>query len=339
MNRKHNSRENIFEHPIPNKSDLPLLATLLIITVAVDLAGYLQATSLQNPGSIYFDLVVVNFIFILIALATKFEVTAWVFFGKLKTNRAFFTSVILAIAAIVALQIIPSFTGLSIAIPLSIGSALGAGTNAEYTVLSFFGPITEEIFVWGIILPSMYLLFRKKSDLLTGGMIVGAMFALFMGFTYANATPIIIIGIFLLLVSIIATFNKVSHFLNRLPFDDVWIVAILAESLILLLHIYSYGTITADPAAYIGAAVFFFFEFVLDYYSQSIVPSIIMHISNNSIIAAEQLNVAPVLGLPIWVFMIAIGILFLYALFRSRFLDLSKTPPFQWFQVNFRGIY
>src|SRR5579872_3717747 len=119
---------NIFLNPRANKIDVQIFGALTV-TLIVFIIGYLQSSSLQNFGSIYFDLASVTFIFLSVAILSKNKVFAFVFWGKERTTPNFFFDAAIGIGLGLVLNY-GLIQGFSISIPLAISNNASVATGS-----------------------------------------------------------------------------------------------------------------------------------------------------------------------------------------------------------------
>lgn len=316
---------NLFEHPSPNGADIQLIGVLLVFLVLFFI-GYLQSNLLQNFGTIYFDLTIISFLMIVIAVATRQQVNGWVIFGNVNNQIKFFTCVAIGLVAAYVLNS-GVLGGFSIAVPLDISSTSTASSPLlSYIIVAFYGPIVEEIFWVGLLFTSMMLFFQKSlQDQLEGGFLLFAGIILFLGVDYIGIYGILL-AVTLMVLCIIITLKRVWKPLSRISSDKAATTLILAAIFMTVLHVYSYGPITSNLPLFASAFLFFIIEGCLDWFSQSLVPSIIMHTTNNALLGAVDLGIAgiaiPFTGIviPIAFVMIGITILMLWGMLRNRWI-------------------
>lgn len=349
--------KNIFFNPKPDSRESYFIGALLLFLI-VFLIAYLaflgnQANSGSNFGEIYFYLTVIILIFITLALISRFQLTAWVFYGKAIYEG--FTNfkkdgypLIYAILAglIIGIFLHSSAINFSIAVPF-VASVATTSVNSvnnllQYFVVSYYAPIIEEVFWIGIFVPSM-LLYAKGSDKLQDmftGAIILSFLIFFFGVIYFGMAGIII-GLIMLLVSIIVlsiiylflikSKNKNNDFITPLI-----VVMIIGDMFMTALHIFADGSLITNLPTFEAIFLFFFIEGVVDVIFQSIIPSIIIHSVNNSIVAIELLNISPkFLGIPTWIYMVSAVILTLYSVGITAQYQNKKSyaiKPLRWFR-------
>lgn len=327
--------KNIYENPRANKADGPLIASAFIMGI-IFMIGYLQASSLQNFGTIYFDLTLISFILVILAVASRFKLTAWVFYGKINTLPRLLLAI--AIPAAVAYFISTNaFAGLSIGIPLfSITQAASASSLILYSVIAFYGPFMEEFFWIGLLLPSMMLYGKTTSQMISVAANSLAILLILLGVEVIGEIGIAI-GLAFFAMEGLVTLQKVYKPLNRLGISMFPFALAIAAFIMVILHAYSYGSFTADTGLYLGAGIFFLLEGVMDYIFQSFVPSLIMHTVNNAIVGAAALSIGTLFGMPAWIIMVAVMALFIISVFRYATLATKPYTPSEKFERRFLG--
>lgn len=321
--RSKNSSPRIFDRAKPNRSDVKFLAMTLVMTV-IFFVGYLQATNLQNFGTIYLDLAIITFLFILTAVATNFNVMAWVVYGTTQNNTKLFLDILIGLLMIGAIFMVNNTISFSIAIPLSITS-ISSQSNAltTYSIVAIYGPIIEELFWIGVIFTSLRLYHSTSNpELWTATFLIIGLLLLFLGLEYFGAVGMIIGG-FLIGMASLSSLKKIYTPLAKIHQNNFIVDMLTAIFFILVLHVYSYGNPIAHLDVFLSAGAFFLLEGLIDYYRGSIVPSIIMHSVNNAVIGAAVLGIAPIMlmgiSIPAYVIMIAITISLVVAMFRVRY--------------------
>lgn len=337
-----NSRQNPFVQDIaPNKSDVLLIAIAFLIGITFFI-GSLQSQAIESAGAIYLNLTFIVFILIVLAAGTNFNVTSWVFYGS--TNNLFnakrlksslFVMLFVGIALALFLQINPF--GLSIGIPLSIsetGTTLGSWY--QYSIVSFYGPLMEELFWIGLLLPSFLKYSRNTSQVGELIFLVLGIFLILLGVEYTGIMGIVF-GAILFLMAGLLTVKKIYKPLNKLPLDSPLFAIPVAALALVLLHAYSYGNFLQNWQLFLGAEIFFIIEGVVDFYFRSIVPSIMMHTVNNAIVGQTLLGMTGIsLGLFViqpWMLMTALMALLLIAVFRVRYI-ITKGQSFAPFRYE-----
>lgn len=324
--------ENIFLKARPNKVDIYLYG-LLTVMIVVFMIGYLQSNNLQNFGTIYFYLSIFVFILMTGALATKFKVASWVVFGKENKHKDFAIDVGLGLLLGLILNL--GVIGLSIGIPLLNVSSVSAGNSnlVSYIIIAFFGVLIEELFWIGTFLPTFINFnFGRILNDIASIPIVFSILVIFLITYYIGAIGIII-GIILLVISLLLfeldkpKYNRRFH---NFKFNSFWFNLSLPLFAIVALHVYAYGNPIQNIGVFISAGIFFLIEGIVDYYRQSIIPSIIMHTVNNAIVGASILGIGLIFGIPASVLMISFMILFLLMIFEIRYINtsLSSTGKF-----------
>ncbi len=318
---------NLFLKSKPNKVDIYLVGLFLIILI-IFIIGYLQSSSLQNYGTIYFYLGIFVFILFIGALTTKFKVFSWVLYGKENNKKSFFIDILLGIGLGLILNL--GILGLSIGIPLSITSINISNSNLiSFIIISFFGVLVEEFFWIGTFLPTFINFnFGRIINDIVSIPVVFSLLVLFL-FTYYIGGIGILLGIILLIFALILfQFDKLKYVkkFHNFKFNSFWINLTLPLFLIVALHVYAYGNPLKDISVFISAGLFFLIEGIVDYNRQSIIPSIMMHTTNNAIIGASLLGIGDLFGIPASVLMIIFMGLFLFTIFELRYiLNVKKS--------------
>ena len=342
------SKQNPFVQDVtPNKSDVLLIAIAFLIGITFFI-GSLQSQSIESAGAIYLNLTFIVFILIVLAAGTKFNVTSWVFYGS--TNNFFnvkrlkgslFVMLFVGIALALFLQVKPF--GLSIGIPLSIsetGTTLGSWY--QYSIVSFYGPLMEELFWIGLLLPSFLKYSRNTSQVGELIFLVLGIFLILLGVEYTGIMGIVF-GAILFLMAGLLTIKKIYTPLNRLPLNSPLFAIPIAALALVLLHAYSYGNFLQNWQLFFWAEMFFIIEGVVDFYFRSIVPSIMMHTVNNAVAAQTILEMTGLsLGLftiQPWMLMTALMALLLIAIFRVRYIIIKgqSFAPFKYESQISRG--
>ena len=305
---------------------------MIFVTMMLFFIGYLIATTLQNFGTIYFDLTVLIFILFLGAWASKRKYFTWVLFGKL-TNIFKYGAALFA-GMFISYLLSSGILTFSIGIPLSIlASTVGVNSILNYFTVAFYGPLVEEIFWIGLLVPSMMLFFTNRFGNATiGGFLIIGLIMMFLGAYIGLGSEALLLGILLFGMALLLTIAKVYKISNRIKVNKFMLIMPLAAFIMTIFHVYSYGNILQNLPLFISAYAFFVLEGFIDYKFQSIVPSIMMHTVNNAIVGAELLGIADItlLGIAIpaaWL-MILLMALFLTVLFRVRIIfKLPSNGP------------
>lgn len=315
---------NLFLKPKIEKSDIYLLG-MMSVTIVVFIIGYLQSSSLQNFGTIYFYVAIFTFIVLSIALATRQKTYSWVLFGKIKNSNDFFK--LAGIGIFLGLILNLGIIGLSVSIPLNISASSSSSNLINYIIITFFGVLIEEIFWIGMFVPTLINYTSKLNDIFMtfyADLIALSILIMYFAVDYFGAIGIIYGILVLLLALIFLRLDIISRTRKRIIKSSRFIPSLLAGVvLITALHIYSYGNILTDISAYISIFLFFLIEGIVDYQLQSILPSIMMHTVNNAIVASTAFALGAVLGIPIWVLSIGFMFLFLYVIFSLGFAPIS----------------
>ena len=153
---------NLFLKPKIEKSDIYLLG-MMSVTIVVFIIGYLQSSSLQNFGTIYFYVAIFTFIVLSIALATRQKTYSWVLFGKIKNSNDFFK--LAGIGIFLGLILNLGIIGLSVSIPLNISASSSSSNLINYIIITFFGVLIEEIFWIGMFVPTLINYTSKLNDI------------------------------------------------------------------------------------------------------------------------------------------------------------------------------
>lgn len=324
-------KNNEFEKPKPTLEDMALFGVLTVI-LTLFIIGYLTQSTVQNFGTIYFYLTVITFIFLIVAIVTRFKVFSFVFYGKGNTEKKFFKDVVIGLVAALAFIALFSQIGFSVAIPLSINQVNTSsviGIFLTLTILCFYGPLSEEIFWIGSFVPS-FLLFIKNNlgYILVAFGVLLPLLVLLLGSYYFGSIGIFI-AIVIWIISIILEIKIVYKPLSRIRVNKIFPGVIMGVILILSLHIYSYGSLIANWKVFAVAGLFFLVEGVIDVIRNSIIPSIIMHTTNNAIAAISLAGIGSLLGIPLSLFFIPIMILFLWSILRARkpYIMFGSTSP------------
>jgi membrane protease YdiL (CAAX protease family) len=309
-------RNNIFEsNNKTNRADVYLIGMMTVLIV-VFIIGYLQSSSLQNFGTIYFYLSIFVLILIIASYATRFKIFSFVIYGKEKNKKSFFLDVIIGIVLGLILNL--GIIGLTIGIPLSINGTISSNNLVNYIVIAFFGVLVEELFWIGTFVPTfLNFLISRFSVFIAGLPIVLSILILFLSVEYIGAFGIVLTLIILIFASIMLN-NKVFNKLNKYKINKFVLALIAGVILIVSLHVYAYGNLINNWMLFLSAGIFFTIEGIVDYFRQSIIPSILMHTVNNAIIGASVLSIGLIYGLPASIYMIAIMVLFLYVLFITN---------------------
>lgn len=319
---------NLFTNPKPDKRDTYVIGGLIILTI-IFIIGYLQSSALQNYGLIYGLLTLLIFIFIAFALASRFKFSSWVFYGKSFTRKTILINALIGVAIAVIILSFSNNLGFSIAIPLSVSGLANSGNILNYLIVSFYSPFIEEIFWIGVLLPTLFLWSKSKSrdfDIITFLIIIG-FFVLFFGTEFIGILGIII-AIILFSFGILLSFKKIDLKLGTNKSNTFALIGSLfvADIFIVLLHVYAYGNLIQSLPLFLSAGLFFFLEGIIDIQRQSIIPSIMMHTVNNSIIAVTAMGIIPsFLGIPTWFLSVTLMIIFLLVLGEGYNNGISPT--------------
>lgn len=322
------SNQNPFLQGKPNTSDVLLIAVAFLIGITF-FVGSLQSQAVESAGSIYLNLTFIIFILAVLAIASSFNMTAWVIYGSAKQvlgfsnpKQSILVMIIVGILITLFLQAKPF--GLSIGIPLSISSTgTVLGDWYQYSIVSFYGPLMEELFWIGLLLPSFLKYARNSSQMGELVFITFGIFLVLLGVEYTGITGIIL-GIVLFGMAGLMTLKRIYTPLNRLPLGSPLLAIPVAAFALVILHAYSYGNFLQNLPLFGFAELFFIIEGLVDYYFGSIVPSIMMHTVNNAYIAQTILGVTGItIGSFIiqpWMMMTLLMAIFLMSIFRVRFM-------------------
>jgi hypothetical protein len=335
--------DNPFIVPKPNKLDINFwgLTTVILILFVI---GYLLSNTLQNPGIIYFFLTSIIYIFVFFALTSHFNIGSWVIFGRTVDLQNFLLDAGIGVALALALNLgVFAVTGYSISIPLviaSTASTTGVGPTLQYTILSVYGPLIEEVFWIGVFVPTYARFLRGTAAYaVTGILLVSSLIVLFLGSQYIGSWAIAV-AVGLLVLDVILQSKVFFTKLDKQALSQFPGALLLGALIITALHVYAYGNLFQNLPLFIGAFLFFIIEGILDYFRGSIVPSIMAHTVNNAIVGYTALG--STLGASSIIIFGIVLFMFLYLLFifrlRESYVRLLNYAPGKFVRSN-KGAY
>jgi membrane protease YdiL (CAAX protease family) len=327
-----NVANNVFTNPKENNIDVYFIG-MIVILIIVFIVGYLQSSSLQNFGTIYFYLAILTFIILSIALVSRLKLFSFVIYGKNRTKKRLLADI--GIGIILGLILNLGIIGLTIGIPLSINGTASSNNLVTYIVIAFFGVLIEELFWIGSFVPTLNnFIDNSFSTGISSFFIILSILVLFIAVDYLGTIGFIF-GIMFLILSIIlhskGIFNKFYKFkVNKF----IWSM-LIGIILITTLHVYAYGNPLTNWLLFVSAGIFFTIEGIIDYYRQSIIPSIMMHTVNNAIVGASVLGISVIYGVPAPIIMIAIMALFIYGIFVIKFVkNVDKNNVIKYERIS-----